>query len=108
MKAWDTCYYIQSLFAVVGNQTLDEIEELVRECFNNVVNKNVTPSLWEDHPYDVKENGGTITQVVPIKDIRVLNMSFPIPDYQSHYKRKPVSYSEYINEATMYNRLSPK
>ena len=34
----------------------------------------------------------SFSQVMPIKDIRTLNMSFPIPDYHEHYKKKPVSY----------------
>ena len=46
--------------AVVGNQSLDELESLVQESFINVENKNVTPSIWKDHPYDPAENGGTM------------------------------------------------
>ena len=55
-----TIYYF---FTVVGNQSLDELECMIKEHFDKVVNKNVTPPIWEEHPYDVKENGGTITHV---------------------------------------------
>lgn len=91
-------YYSSNIMglAVVGNQSLDELEGLVQESFINVENKNVTPSIWKDHPYDPAENGGTITHVVPIKDIRSLNLTFPIPDYQEHYTKKPVSYVSHL------------
>ena len=36
------------------------------------------------------------THVVPIKDIRSLNLTFPIPDYQEHYTKKPVSYVSHL------------
>ena len=55
-----TIYYF---FTVVGNQSLDELECMIKEHFDKVVNKNVTPPIWEEHPYDAKENGGTITHV---------------------------------------------
>ena len=55
-------YYSSNIMglAVVGNQSLDELEGLVQESFINVENKNVTPSIWQDHPYDPAENGGTM------------------------------------------------
>ena len=82
------------LFLVLGNQSLDELESYVREHFNNVENKNVTPNVWSDHPYE--SGNPTITHVVPIKDIRTLNMSFPIPDTQEHFRNKPVSYISHL------------
>ena len=82
-----------STFLVLGNQSLDELESYVREHFNNVENKNVTPNVW-DHPYE--SGNPTITHVVPIKDIRTLNMSFPIPDTQEHFRNKPVSYISHL------------
>ena len=82
------------IFLVLGNQSLDELESYVREHFNNVENKNVTPNVWSDHPYE--SGNPTITHVVPIKDIRTLNMSFPIPDTQEHFRNKPVSYISHL------------
>ena len=90
---WDILI-IYLLFIVLGNQSLDELESYVREHFNNVENKNVTPNIWSDHPYE--SGNPTITHVVPIKDIRTLNMSFPIPDTQEHFRNKPVSYISHL------------
>ena len=88
-------------FLVLGNQSLDELESYVREHFNNVENKNVTPTVWSDHPYE--SGNPTITHVVPIKDIRTLNMSFPIPDTQEHFRNKPVSYiSHLVSKTQLY------
>ena len=78
---------------VLGNQTLDELETMVTEYFSEVVNKDVQVPSWPDHPYDPC---ATLVHLLPIKDMRQLNMSFPIPDYSSEYLSKPVSYLSHL------------
>ena len=67
---------------------------MVVEKFNNVINKNVTVPSWPDHPY--ADQGGVQLKVVPIKDLRSLNMTFPIKDYVEAFHSKPVTYLSHL------------
>lgn len=67
------------------SEDLDTLETMAIELFAGVKNKNVTVPEWLDHPFgpeQVKVKG----YIVPVKDIRNLNIMFPIPDLQQHYK----------------------
>lgn len=55
------------------------------KMFCNVRNKNVEAPRWPEHPYgpdQVQVKG----YIVPIKDLRNLNITFPMPDLHEHYK----------------------
>lgn len=79
--------------AVLSNETLDELEALVLKYFEGVVDKKVSVPEWQDHPY-IEE--ASMVHLTPIKDIRQLNLRFPIPDYSVHYLSKPVSYVSHL------------
>ena len=79
---------------VVGQDDLDQLESMVVEKFSNVANKNVTVPTWNDHPY--ADQGGFQLKVVPIKDLRHLNMTFPIKDYMEAFHSKPVTYLSHL------------
>lgn len=55
------------------------------DLFNTVENKEVVAPTWNEHPYGPKQLGNKGI-VVPIKDVRSLNITFPIPDLQEYYK----------------------
>ena len=78
---------------VLGNQTLDELEAMVTQYFSEVVNKDVIVPSWPEHPYAQE---ATLVQLLPIKDMRQLNLCFPIPDYSADYLSKPVSYLSHL------------
>lgn len=80
--------------AVLGSQTLDELESLVTQYFGDVKDKSVTAPSWPDHPFEGRKP--SMVNIVPIKDLRLLQMSFPIPDYIKHHKSKPVSYISHL------------
>lgn len=63
---------------------MDELEKIVVNLFSEVKNKEVEVPVWPEHPFD-KEHFQTKWYIVPIKDLRNLNMIFPIPDMQKHY-----------------------
>lgn len=77
--------------AVVGNQSLDSLEETVLELFSSVENKDVKVPEYNEHPY-TPEKAKSCTYTVPIKDIRLLNITFPIPDLEPYYKSGPGHY----------------
>uniref|UniRef100_A0A646QDK3 Insulin-degrading enzyme n=1 Tax=Hemiscolopendra marginata TaxID=943146 RepID=A0A646QDK3_9MYRI len=78
-------------FALLGKESLDELQVLATNLFSGVINKNVQTPEWKDHPFSddcLKKRAF----VMPVKDIRNLNISFPIPDLQPYYKTNPGSY----------------
>lgn len=58
---------------------------MVVRCFANVENKNVESPIWEEHPFKL-EQLQTCAYIVPLKDVRNLNIIFPAPDLQKYYK----------------------
>lgn len=82
--------YVSSVYLKLTNnslflETLDELEELVVNLFSSVVDKNVVVDKWLERPFTV-EHLKTCVHVVPVKDIRNLNIVFPTPDLLEHYK----------------------
>ena len=55
------------------------------ELFSSVKNKEVEAPVWPDHPMgpeQLKVKGF----IVPVKDLRNLNITFPIPDLHEYYR----------------------
>lgn len=71
--------------AIIGKESLDDLEMLTYEIFSDIQNKNVTAPVWNENPYTSNEMG-TVTKILPIKNIRSLNISFPFPDVRNDYK----------------------
>ncbi|ODN05282.1 Insulin-degrading enzyme [Orchesella cincta] len=81
--------------AVLGSETLDELQALVESLFTDVVNTNVTAPAWPENPYGAAELQTKI-ELVPIKDIRHLSVMFPIPDTTKHYKSSAEGYLSHL------------
>ncbi|KAG7155866.1 Insulin-degrading enzyme-like [Homarus americanus] len=77
--------------AVLGKESLDELEAMVLELFTGVENKAVTVPEWLTHPFGPQQCC-KLGYVVPVKDIRNLYVTFPIPDLHPHYKTAPGHY----------------
>lgn len=77
--------------AVLGKEDLNTLEELVVSQFGNIERKNVDKPYWTDPIYK-EEQLATRTLVVPVKDIRVLCLRFPIPEQSKYYKSMPSRY----------------
>ncbi|XP_033106697.1 insulin-degrading enzyme-like [Anneissia japonica] len=86
-------YYSSNIMAltILGKDSLDQMESMITELFGNVENKSVEIPVWLDHPYG-EEQLQVELNIVPIKDLRQLNISFPIPDMSEHYLSKPSHY----------------
>ena len=62
---------------------MDELEEVVVSLFSGVSDKGVTVPEWLEHPF----SGPTKkVSIVPVKDIRNLHITWPLPDLTKHYK----------------------
>lgn len=64
---------------------MEDLEKMVVEMFSDVENKEIQAPKWEEHPFK-DEHFATKWCVVPIKDVRNLNLTFPIPDLQEHFR----------------------
>lgn len=66
-------------------ESLDDLEKLCVGLFAGVENRNVPSPEWKEHPLgpDQLQAKG---QIVPVKDIRNLNITFPVPDMRDHYE----------------------
>jgi insulysin len=71
--------------AVLGSETLDELQTIVEEMFVDVENRDVEAPYWSENPYGPNELQTRI-EMVPVKDIRQLSVMFPIPDTTPQYK----------------------
>lgn len=76
---------------VVGNHSLDDLQKMVESRFALIPNNNKViddnyPALFAPHflPASV--------QIKPVKEIRELSIIFPVPDYASKYRTKPLDY----------------
>uniref|UniRef100_A0A672HC17 Insulin-degrading enzyme n=1 Tax=Salarias fasciatus TaxID=181472 RepID=A0A672HC17_SALFA len=81
------CFLLCVLFA----ESLDELTSMVVKLFGEVENKNVPIPEFPEHPFQ-EEHLKQFYKVVPIKDIRNLYVTFPIPDLQKYYKSNPGHY----------------
>ena len=66
-------------------ESLDSLEKMVVEMFADVMDKNVEAPKWPEHPFK-EEHFQCKWYIVPIKDIRNLNITFPIPDVQEYFR----------------------
>ncbi|KAJ8667813.1 hypothetical protein QAD02_009476 [Eretmocerus hayati] len=81
--------------SVLGKESLDELEKMILEMFSDVENKNIEAPKWNEHPF-TDEHFQTKWYIVPIKDLRNLNITFPIPDWHEHFRSRPVNYWSHL------------
>ncbi|XP_063697164.1 insulin-degrading enzyme [Culicoides brevitarsis] len=81
--------------AILGKESLDELEDMVVQKFSPIMNKNIDHEVYDPKPY-LNDRLGTLTSVVPIKDIRTLTISFQMPDLDKYYKSGPDHYVAHL------------
>lgn len=75
--------------SVLGKESLDQLEEMVASRFSGVEDKGIEVPCWLEHPY----TGPPITGfVVPVKDIRNMHITWPLPDLRQYYRTAPGHY----------------
>ncbi|XP_045541115.1 insulin-degrading enzyme [Papilio machaon] len=82
-------------FAVVGKESLDELEAMVVPLFSAIEDRDVTPPAWPQHPFPPSRCRKR-AYCLPVKDLRSLSIEFPIPDYLKHYKSGPIYYLSHL------------
>jgi insulysin len=71
--------------AVLGKQNLDELQKMVETMFSDVPNKDIPLPKWLESPYSPTELQSW-AKLVPVKDLRQLQVMFPIPDTTEFFK----------------------
>ncbi|CAF3688299.1 unnamed protein product [Rotaria sp. Silwood1] len=81
--------------AVLGNQSLDELQSLVIKSFKEVQNKKLKKPKYPSDPYDESKRK-TICYHVPVNESRQLTINWVIPDHRELYYCKPESYLSHL------------
>lgn len=71
--------------AILGKESLDELEEMTVKYFSDIENKSVEVPRWTDEIYTDDQKAIKLF-IVPVKDSRNLTISFQIPDLDEFYK----------------------
>ncbi len=81
--------------AVAGPQELDQLEQWCCEKFSSVPNHHLAGKSVEV-PFCDESSTGVRVHVEPIKEIRKLILTFPLPGMDEHYQSKPLSYFAHL------------
>jgi insulysin len=76
--------------AVVGRESLDELQHLVEQLFGSVCNTHSVLEVERVEPF-LPDAFQTLDYVVPVKDLRSLNLQWLMPTSKPHYRCKPAS-----------------
>jgi len=79
--------------AVLGKESLDELESMVVPMFSCIENSEVEAPVWLDHPF---VGPAVISHVATVKDLRNLSLSWPLPDLIKEYESAPCSYVSHL------------
>lgn len=106
-------YYSANIMSlcILGKETLDKLENMVVNLFCDIRNKEVEAPNWPEHPFN-EEQFRTKWYIVPIKDVRNLNITFPLPDLQQYYRALPAYYITHLlgheGEGSLLSALKAK
>jgi len=90
-------YYSANIITVaaIGKDSLDNLEKLLAPLFSEVVNKNTSVPVYEEHPFGQNELGVAV-HITSVKEMKKLKIYFPIPDTEEYYKEKPFHYISHL------------
>lgn len=71
--------------AVLGSESLDDLQATVEEIFTKIPDKNATSSSWQESPYGPDEVQH-IVEIVPVGDERKIQILFPVEYVRESYK----------------------
>jgi insulysin len=74
--------------ALLSTHSLDDMEKLANQYFSGIKNYN-KPKNTYDPNFVEEKNTFRLIQVEPVKDIRELSLTFPLPGIRQLYKSKP-------------------
>eukprot|EP00971_Amphidinium_carterae_P192807 3825780-Amphidinium_carterae.1 len=81
--------------AVLGKESLDDLQALVEEAFGGVRDGSGQPLDYAIKPWP-QEKLQRIYSVVPLKDSRSVSVSWPLPPTHTHLSSKPEAYISHV------------
>ncbi|CAF0762387.1 unnamed protein product [Adineta steineri] len=81
--------------AILGNQSLDELQSFVMKSFNDIPNKKLERVKYPADPYG-ESTRKTICYVVPVEERRHLRIHWVISDHKDVYYCNPESYLSHL------------
>ncbi|WP_372965548.1 insulinase family protein [Marinobacter sp.] len=92
IEFWEQNYSANIMaLAVYGPQSLDDLEQMVKERFSAIPNRNLKAVEHTEPLYSPDQLPERISAQT-LKDSRSLTLSFPIPSQRENYATKPASY----------------
>ncbi|VDN07645.1 unnamed protein product [Thelazia callipaeda] len=91
-------YYSSDIMtcSILGKESLDQLEKIVTSLsFGSIEKKNVARKIWNEGPYG-EEQLGVKVEIIPVKDLRYLTLTFPIRDYRDDYRCWPAHYVSHL------------
>ena len=90
-------HYSSNVMSVcmVGKESLEDLQQIAITRFGDVATNGRERYSWDTHPWGPEQVGWRL-DVVPIKEIRSLHLSFPIPDQHPHYRSQPSHYVSHL------------
>nr|WP_217906373.1 insulinase family protein [Vibrio sp. JPW-9-11-11] len=81
--------------SLAGPQSLDEMEAWCHEMFSSIPNHHLAGKSVLV-PYCDKHSTSILVNIEPVKEIRKLILTFPMPSMDEHYQSKPLSYFAHL------------
>jgi insulysin len=80
---------------VLGKESIDELEKLVETYFSPIENKNISTPVFPGKPYGPEQLAKRVS-VIPVKEMRAVELNFPMREIESLYKQKPARYISHL------------
>ncbi|MFW5825393.1 MAG: insulinase family protein, partial [Marinobacter sp.] len=77
--------------AVYGPQSLDELEAMIRPRFSAIENRDLKAKVHPEPLFEQDKLPARV-QIQTLKDIKRLQLIFPVPSQREHYRTKPLHY----------------
>ena len=83
-------YYSANIMKLVlyGRESLDTLEQYARSKFSSVSNKSLSRYVVPSNPFETEQLNKVI-EVVPVKDVKEIDIYFPFPSVEQLYHSKP-------------------
>ncbi|WP_422409290.1 MULTISPECIES: insulinase family protein [unclassified Endozoicomonas] len=113
LKRFHDAYYVAENIGVViyGRESTDVLENWLKESFAGVPEGQSPDTHIGLAPYTPEQLGVRI-DLVPLKDVRVLSLSFPMPSQYENYRKKPLGYLArilgYEGEGSLHSYLKER
>lgn len=87
-------YYSANIMKLVilGKESIDELRAIVDEYFSTVPNFDLAKPKFPGNPFPSPTHSCKMLQISPVKEIRTLELNFPMREIDSLYLEKPHRY----------------